>query len=220
MYIIIAGGGFIGKTLAKQLVEQKHDVVVIESDVEACEEIYAKYGAVTIHGNLTDLGVLESACIKRCDVAVATTRHDSDNLAFALLSKHHNVSQIIVRMSDPRFEDIYKAVGVTNIARGKEFVINQMLVNIEIPELRGVITLGDIEMCIYNLPEDAKCAGQKIMDLTQQEGFPQNINIACVFQDPTCKFCVAKGPTELQPKDRLFICGTRDDIRKAIKFLR
>lgn len=56
MYTIIAGVGFIGKTLAKQLVEQKHDVVVIESVIETCEEIYAKYGAVTLHGNLTDLG--------------------------------------------------------------------------------------------------------------------------------------------------------------------
>ncbi len=56
MYIIIAGVGFIGKTLAKQLVEQKHDVVVIESVIETCEEIYAKYAAVTLHGNLTDLG--------------------------------------------------------------------------------------------------------------------------------------------------------------------
>jgi trk system potassium uptake protein TrkA len=68
----------------------------------------------------------------------------------------------MVRMIDPKFEEIYKTAGVTNIARGLEFVINQIFINIESPELRGVITLGDIEMCIYNIPENAKCAGQTI----------------------------------------------------------
>ena len=161
MYIMIGGAGLVGKSLAKELVPMKHDVVVIDTDVKACEEIYAKYGAVTIHGNVTDLGTLESAGIKRCDIAVATMRNDSDNLAFSLLAKYHKAPQIIVRMMDPRFENIYKTVGVTNIARGLDFVIKQILINIETPELRGVITMGDIEMCIYNIPENATCSNKR-----------------------------------------------------------
>lgn len=216
---MIGGAGLVGKSLAKKLVPLKHDVVVIDADVKACEEIYAKYGAVTIHGNITDLGTLESAGIERCDVAVATMRNDSDNLSFALLAKYHQVPQIIVRMMDPRFENIYKAVGVTNIARGLEFVINQILINIETPELRGVITLGDIEMSIYNIPEGSKCIGQTIKTISAQDGFPKEINIACIYDDSTHTFTIAKGDTELNVNDRLFLIGSKKNIMKAISFI-
>lgn len=216
---MIGGGGLVGKSLAKELVPLRHDVVVIDTDIKACEEIYAKYGAVTIQGNVTDLGTLESAGIKRCDVAVATMRNDADNLAFALLARHHNVPQIMVRMINPKFEAIYKTAGVTNIARGLEFVINQIFINIETPELRGVITLGDIEMCIYNVPENAKCVGQTIEKVTAREGFPRKINIGCIYDDSTNSFIVAKGDTELNAKDRLFIIGSKEDIKKALHFI-
>ena len=65
MYIMIGGGGFIGKGITKELVELRHDVVVIDNDPEACEDIYAKYGAITIQGNATELETLESAGIDK-----------------------------------------------------------------------------------------------------------------------------------------------------------
>ena len=86
MYIIIGGGGFIGKGITKELVELRHDVVVIDKDSEACEDIYAKYGAVTIQGNASDLETLESAGIDKCEIAIAAMSNDSDNLTFALLA--------------------------------------------------------------------------------------------------------------------------------------
>jgi len=135
MYFIIGGGGLIGSGLVQKLTAQKHDVVVIDRDHGECEDIYAKYGAVTIHGNATDLETLEDAGVEHCDVAVATMKNDADNLAFAMLSKHHGVSQVIVRMNDPKYEDVYKAVGVMNISRGAELLISQIMFTIESPEL-------------------------------------------------------------------------------------
>ena len=112
MYIIICGADLTGKGLAKRLSQQKQDVVVIDTNLAACEEIYANYGTVTINGNATDIEILESAGIDRCDVGVATMRNDADNLAFAMLAKHYKVPQIIVKMNDPNYEDVYKTVGV------------------------------------------------------------------------------------------------------------
>jgi trk system potassium uptake protein TrkA len=219
MYIIIAGGGVIGKNLARQLVQQKHDVVVVEVDAKACEEIYAKYGAVTINGDATDLGILEGAGIERCDIAVAVMRKDSDNLEFALLAKHHKVSQIIVRMNDPKYEEVYKTVGVDSIARTTGLLIDQIMVNIESPELRKVIGLETIEICIFNIPMDSKCQGKTIAKVVEQKGFPRNINFTCVFEDSTKSFIVPRGNTVLNAKDRVFLCGRRTDIKTATKFL-
>ena len=36
---------------------QKHEVVVIDQNPEVCEDIYARYGAIAINGNCTDLEI-------------------------------------------------------------------------------------------------------------------------------------------------------------------
>ena len=178
MYIIIAGGGLIGRGLTQRLVENKHDVIVIDTDPRVCEDIYANYGAVTINGNAGDIHVLESARIEKCDVAASVMRNDADNLAFVLLARHFKVPQVLVRMSDPKYEEVYKTVEVSQIARATDLLIDQLMVSIESPDLRKVIGIGDLEICIVNIPEDVRCAG-----------------------------------------DRLFLCGTHENIGKAAKII-
>ncbi len=219
MYIMIAGGGLIGKGLAQRLAHQKHDVVVIDFNPSICEEIYAKFGAVTIQGNCTDMETLESAGIERCDVAVATMKDDADNLAFALLAKHYNVPQIIVKMNDPKYENLYKTVGVKNISKGTELLIEQIMLNIETPELRTVVSFDSIEICIFIIPDKAKCAGQNVMTVVNQKGFPNEIIFTCVYNSATDSFIIPRGDTILGSGDRVFICGKRKDIQKTVKFL-
>ncbi|MFC1489928.1 potassium channel family protein [Candidatus Latescibacterota bacterium] len=219
MYVIIGGGGLIGTGLVQQLTEQKHDVVLIDRDHGVCEEIYAKYGAITIEGNATDLETLENAGIERCDVAVATMKNDADNLAFAMLSKHHKVSQVIVRMNDPKYENVYKTVGVKNISRGAELLIGQIMFTIENPELRTIISFGEIEIDIFMIPEKGQCVGNSITNIVSQKGFPKNIIFSCVFVDSTHSFIIPKGDTVLGENDKVFICGKRTDIKEATKFL-
>ncbi len=219
MYVIIGGGGLIGTGLVQKLTEQKHDVVLIDRDHGVCEEVYAKYGAITIEGNATDLETLENAGIDRCDVAVATMKNDADNLAFAMLSKHHNVAQVIVRMNDPKYEDVYKTVGVKNISRGAELLIGQIMFTIENPELRTIISFGEIEIDIFMIPEKAQCVGNSITNIVSQKGFPDGIIFSCVFLDSTHSFIIPRGDTVLGEKDKVFICGLRENIKEAIKFL-
>jgi len=219
MYVMIAGGGLIGKGLAQRLVQQKHDVVVIDQNPGVCEEIYAKYGAISIQGNATDLETLESAGIERCDVAVAAMRNDADNLAFALLAKHYRTAQIIVRMNDPKYEDVYKTLGVKNIGRTTQLLIDQIMVNIESPDLRKVISFGVVEVCIYDIPENAVCIGKTLGDVVIQKGFPRSCTITCIFVDATNSFIIPRGDHTFKVRDRVFLCGLRKDIKQAVKFL-
>jgi len=219
MYVLIVGGGTIGKGLVERLSHQKHDVIVIDTDPEVCEDIYAKYGAVTIIGNATDPETLENAGIERCDVAVAALGTDADNLAFALLAKHFKVSQVIVKMNDPRFEEVYRTVGVKNISRGKELLISQIMLNIESPELRTIISFDNIEICIYMIPEQAKCSGQTVEKVVSQRGFPREIVITCIFDNTSHSFKIPRGDTVLNAKDKVYFCGTMKDIKEAVKYL-
>ena len=220
MYIIIAGGGAIGKGLTKKLANQKHEVVVIDQNSEVCEDIYARYGAITINGNSTDVETLEGAGIDRCDIAVATMKDDPDNLAFALLAKNYDVKQIIVKMNDEKYERIYKTVGVKNISRGTELLIDQILLSIESPELRTVISLGNIEISVFIIPPRAVCVGETVAEVVNQKGFPRELVIACVYDDSVDSFSIPRGDTTLNAHDRVFLCGSRKNMEKAIKFLK
>lgn len=219
MYITIAGGGTIGRGLAGRLIEAKHDVVIIDADRSVCESIYAEYGALTINGNATDLNVLENAGLEKSDVAVAAMRNDSDNMAFSIIAKNYKIQNIHVRLNDPKYENIYKSIGVTHIARVTELLIDQFIVNIETSKLRKVIGLGDLEIDIVDLPELSVGKGKTIVELAAFRGFPDDINITCVFHDDTQTFEVPRGETVLRGGDRLFICGKRKSIRAVVKLI-
>lgn len=217
MYIIIAGGGLVGKGLATKLVQTKHDVVVIDIDPEVCEDIYASTGALTINGNATDLSVLENARIDKCDNAIALMKGDSDNLSFALLAKHFQVPQIMVRMSDTRYEEVYKSAGVTNIARTTQLIIDQLNLSIESPELRKVIGFGDLDICIIEVPEGCPIAGKTILEMAQTKGFPTNTIITAIYYNDV--FTVPKSNTIIKTNDKLFVCGTLERIKQLSKLI-
>ncbi|MEJ2235322.1 MAG: NAD-binding protein, partial [Syntrophobacterales bacterium] len=101
MRIIVAGAGVTGYLLLKMLVAKKHDVVVIDINRETCEEVYAETGAMTIHGSATDLRILKKAGTQNSDVFLCLVRHDSDNLAIAILAKSLGVPSIIALLRKP-----------------------------------------------------------------------------------------------------------------------
>ena len=96
MYVVIAGIGLVGGELARRLVENKHDVVVIDKDKEICDRIYAETGVVAIHGNVSQVETLSEANVHKADFLAATTGSDADNLACAILAKSFGTSTMFV----------------------------------------------------------------------------------------------------------------------------
>ncbi len=143
MYVVIAGGGVLGGSLARRLVENRHDVVVIERDQAVCEFVSSRIGALAIHGVATDIEVLEEAGIERADVAVGALPTDADNLSFIVLARNFEVPRIMARMRAPRYKAAYKIAGATTCINVGEFFVNQLVLEIEQPTLHQVATFGN-----------------------------------------------------------------------------
>ena len=127
MYIVIAGGGMVGGGLARKLLENKHDVVLIDPDENVCNKLYAETGVVAVKGSATHIEVLKEAGAAKADVVVAATPHDADNLACAILAKSLDVPQVIVRMRDPNYENAYRVAGVNSIVRVTDLMVSQIM---------------------------------------------------------------------------------------------
>lgn len=220
MFIIVAGAGIIGKEIIKMLVENKHDVVVIDKDRDVCEALYAETGAMTIHGNATDIRVLEEAGAAEADVIVCLMHSHADNIACSLLAKSLGVPRIIARLRDPRYEQAYLEAGVTTIASVADLLINRIIMEVEQPKVKRIMSLsGGAEIYAVNIPAKVKSAGMKIKEITSQPKFPEEVVFMGIYNEDEGSFLIPRGDYVIQPGYTIFLVSKPEDIRKATDIL-
>ena len=104
MFAIIVGGGKMGSNLTRTLAARGHEVVVVEAKPARADVLEDEFGHRVVHGDGTELYVLESAGITRPpDIVVAVTGDDEDNMIIAQLAREkYGVPKVIARVNDPR----------------------------------------------------------------------------------------------------------------------
>lgn len=222
MYIVIAGGGILGRGLARRLVEGKHDVVVVEQKREVCETITSRVGALAIHGTATNIDLLEEAGLKKADVAVGALPADADNLAFGVLARNSGVPRVIARMRDPRYENAYQVAGVTRALNMSAMFVQQLVLEIEQPNIRQVATFGrgEASIVVAPIPEGARVHGQTVQEIAQHKKFPDECVIAGILRGGENKFVFPRGRAEIRTGDQVFLAADAQNVREAAQFLR
>lgn len=220
MYIIVAGGGVVGSSITERLVN-KHDVVVIDEEQNVAEKVYAKYGAVSVVGNATNIDVLKDAGINKADVAIGVMDTDSNNLSFSLLAKNFGVEKILVRMRNPEYKNAYEMAGATNIGAVNEMLVDNFIIDIEEPNIRKVVSIGEgnAEVSLVTLPEEFKRSGNTVSEIVNSEGFPTECVIAGIFDQDSRKLRIPRGNTKIYKNDQLFLVATKENMEKAATFL-
>jgi len=220
MFILIAGGGIVGRNITKSLAKN-HDVVVIDKDIKNCEKIASKYGAIAIHGDATNINTLKEAGIEKADYALGVMRYDAENLLFSLLAKNFKIKNIFVRMRDPEYKEAYEIAGATNIAHTVDMMTKKFIYDIENPEIRTVASLrnGRANISIITIPENSWIYGKTISEITKLRKFPEKIVVAGIFNQDIDKFIVPRGSTIVEKNSQIFLVGKKEDIKKAYEIL-
>jgi trk system potassium uptake protein TrkA len=221
MYIIIGGVGQVGMELARRLAENKHDIVIIDADERVCDKVYAELGVVAINGNIARIETLVEANIEKADCVVTSTGSDTDNLACVILAKSFGVPQVIARMRNPSYENAYKLAGVTSVVRVTDLLVNLMIVEIEKPKVRRVLTIGGGKADIYSLvvPEGARVAGQTVQEIARSPAFPPDSIFVAVFNREKDEVSIPRGQQVIHEGDELLMISPADQIKNVTDFL-
>jgi trk system potassium uptake protein TrkA len=221
MYIVIGGIGLVGSELTRKLIENKHDVVVIDADARVCDKVYAKLGVIAINGNIARIETLIEANIEKADCVVASTGSDTDNLACAILAKSFGVPQVIARMRNPSYEKAYELVGVTSVVRVTDLMVNQMIVEIEKPKVRRVLTVGGGKAAIYSLvvPRGARVAGRTVEAIARDSAFPPDSVFIAVFDREKDEVSIPRGRQVINEGDELLMISPAEQIKNVTDFL-
>ncbi len=221
MYVIIAGGGLLGRNVAKKLTASKHDVVVIDERPEVCEYIYERFGVVAIKGSATEISILKEAGIEKADVAVASMRSDADNLSLTIIANSFGVPRIYARMRDPSYKPVYERAGATDAINVVELSATPLVFEIEEPEVSIVYTFrgGRGAIAIIKIPQNSGIVEMTIAQIASDDRFPSDCLINGIFRKEEDEFCVPRGNRKIYGGDEVFITAPLESIRKAAKFM-
>ena len=107
--IAIAGAGNVGHFVAGDLSRRGHEVVLIEQNALLVDSLRDELPGVNwVVGDACELYTLDSAVLSSCEVVVAATGDDEDNLVVALLAKQEfAVPRVVARVNHPDNEWLF-----------------------------------------------------------------------------------------------------------------
>ena len=221
MYVTVAGAGLIGREITRMLLRNKHDVVITDVNRDACESVQAETGVMAIHGSATDIQVLEDAGGRKADVLLCLMKNDADNIACALLSSSLKIPRIVARIRNPRYEEAYELAGVTAAVRVAYLLLNQIMMEVEQPKVKKIMTLrgGQAQIHAVKVPQKAKSIGMAIKEITRARGFPDECVFMGIFQEAKDDFAIPRGNNVVREGDIVFLVSKSEFIKQATDFL-
>ena len=113
MFVLIAGGGKIGRTLARILMSHDNEVIMIEQDRRRYQHLTQEFEEAVMFGDATEIFNLERAGIERADVVAAVTGDDEDNIIICQVAEHKfKVTKSIARVNNPENQEAFDVLGV------------------------------------------------------------------------------------------------------------
>lgn len=165
MRIAIAGSGKVGRALAKDLLSNGHQVLMIDSDPE-CLDRKDLVGAETLLGDVCEISVLEQADLPNVNILVATTGDDKVNLVVSLLAKtEFGVDRIVARVNHPKNEWLFDETwGVDVAVSTPQILVSLVEEAVSIGDLVKLFTFkkSGIDLVEVTLDVDSPVIGQRV----------------------------------------------------------
>src|SRR6201991_4213390 len=168
MRIAIAGAGAVGRSIALELVENKHQVMLIERELANIDPESVE-GAEWVHADACELASLEEAGMESCDVVIAATGDDKVNLVVSLLAKtEFAVRRVVARVNDPRNEWLFNNNWGVDVAVSTPRMLAAVVEEaVSVGDLVRLMTLrqGQANLVEVTLPEGTPLAGRPVREL-------------------------------------------------------
>jgi len=219
MYVVIMGGSRTGAQLAKLLLNQNHEVRVIEGRKEILARMHHELPTETIvEGSFIDSQVLKQAGVCDADILAAVTAEDEINLVICFLAREtYGIKRTIARVNDPGnawlFTDIFHVDVVVNHAEIMARLIEEEM---SMGDMMTLLKLrrGNFSLVEEKIPDDACSIGMMIKDLGIGE---KNCCIAAIIRQG--ELMIPRGITQLEAGDEILAVTDNEGAKFLAKLL-
>ena len=168
MRIAIAGAGKVGRSIAGELVENGHEVLLLDKD-PACIRPDTIPEAEWMLADACEIAVLEEAGLQRCQVVIAATGDDKVNLVVSLLAKtEYGVPRVVARVNHPKNEWLFNEAWGVDVAVSTPRMLSALVEEaVSVGDLVRLFTFrqGDANLVELTLPASSPFGGRRVGDV-------------------------------------------------------
>lgn len=223
MRVIIVGAGEVGYHIAKRLVQEEHDVTIIEENTAVKERVEKALDVLAVHGNGASPAALEAAGVTKTDLLIAVTDQDEINLVASLMAKEYGVKTTIARARNPElsrspFLREGKRLGIDLLINPNQAVAEEIARLVQAPAAAQVAFFaeGKVEILGIDVNVEAPVLTKRLKDLGAFQVKHPFLVTAISRND---SLHIPHGETVIQPGDRLYLVAHRDDVPPILNLL-
>jgi trk system potassium uptake protein TrkA len=217
MRVAIAGAGNVGVFIANDLVASGHEVQVIEQNPDVVQRVQTANGVEWLVADACEVSSLREAGLERCDVVVAATGDDEDNLVISLLAKQEfGVPRVVARVNHPQNEWLFNENWGVDIPVSTPHLISALVDEaVSVGRLVRILQFegGQVRLVEVTLADDAPIVDKAIRDLD----IPRDATIVAVIRGE--HVVMPRGDTVFEAGDEVLAMVTGDseaDVRQIM----
>lgn len=204
---MIAGAGAVGRSIARELVDNQHEVTLIERNPDHFDTD-AIPAADWRFGDACELSLLEAVHLEEFDVVIAATGDDKANVVLSLLAKTEFAApRVVARVNDPRNEWLFDSAWGVDVAVSTPRMLASLVE--EAFAVGDVVRLLEFRQANANLveitlPDDTPWGGRAVRKLE----LPRDVALVTILRGP--RVIVPEPDQPLEGGDELLFVASPD----------
>src|SRR3954447_20711656 len=208
MRVAIAGAGNVGLFIANDLHATGHEVQLIEQNPAVVERAVADEGVEWFIADACEVSSLKEAGLERCDVVVAATGDDEDNLVISLLAKQEfAVPRVIARINHPQNEWMFNENWGVDLSVSTPHLITALVEEaVTVGRLVRILQFegGNVRLVEVTLADDSPVIDKAIREVEM----PRDATIVAVIRNE--HVVMPRGDTVFESRDEVLALVTPD----------
>ena len=182
MRVAIAGAGKVGRSIARELIANEHDVLLLDKDPDKARQ-GSLTGAQVVTADACEISSLDEAGLAGCQVVVAATGDDKVNLVVALLSKtEYGVPRVVARVNHPKNEWLFDESWGVDVAVSTPRLLSALVEEaVTVGDLVRLMTFrqGNANLVEITLPPDSRVVGSRLDEV----GWPVDSALVAIVRE-------------------------------------
>ena len=176
MKIVIAGAGEMGSHLARMLSGNGHEITIVDPDGKLLADVGGLADLVTIEGDPTTFEALRKASVRRCDLFIAVTPGENDNIVAAMMAKKLGARKSIARIDnneylEPNNKEMFIEMGIDYLFYPEKIAANEVInllghtSTTEYVDFSG----GKLSLVVFRLEASSPLVGRELVGFDEEQ---------------------------------------------------